>query len=790
MKQLTCEMCGSHDLLKHDGVFVCQTCGTKYSVEEAKKMMVVGTVEVKGTVKVDNSDSLINYLEMAELAYDSKNNTEAELYATKVIESDPKNYMAWLIKGQAAGWQSTLANIRFPESVSAFVKALSYAPADTREDVQKIIEKEIHGLLSSLVSLRAERFVKWPDAEETEGFQTDLTTIIKTIKSLHKGNVFVPVQETLTDLAKIINDAVIEAFNRTIYPEYKSREYPYPTGTDFTRYIDRIDNSIAVLNKAVALYAEGNEATIQIYQNMIDLENKAIEGCAYDWEYCSYLDNPAYVQQYRDNGFIVDVSKGRVYCVSKQLTDAAKATRKVHISTYEAKINAIKEGIEQKKIEEFWSRNVEYKAVLEEERSKVQEELATLKKSKKGHTRCESLEEYKEEIEEILYAVRKPNGQLTKKEKDFIKNRDKFWQKLSSVSEYDAYLDQYPILKKAQDQISKREELLKKEREIQTMKKDLAKRKRCKFFLAVLIILTVTSIILPGILQDAIGIFLLVDIVLVLAMMAVGFSMPLEISVEEILLEERKYFSELVEYNKTIDEMNAVPKFTGKIDSSKKVIIPEKIAATSDFTPPSSLKNAGVEPEEKIGTTIKFGKYNDGYGISDIEWNIIKVADGNALLLSTEVLDCKPYHSLGENVTWETCDLRKWLNNEFFHEAFSSAEQSLIKSVLVLADKNPLYANTNPGNATRDKIFLLSVKAATTLFKSDEERLCHSTYYATQKGVCVEDGGLAQWWLRNSGESQEVAAVVTCEGFVYDIGVNVEYDDVGVRPAMWIKLNK
>ena len=40
MKQLTCEMCGSTDLMKQDGVFVCQSCGTKYSVEEAKKMMV------------------------------------------------------------------------------------------------------------------------------------------------------------------------------------------------------------------------------------------------------------------------------------------------------------------------------------------------------------------------------------------------------------------------------------------------------------------------------------------------------------------------------------------------------------------------------------------------------------------------------------------------------------------------------------------------------------------------------------------------------------------------------
>ena len=147
MKQLTCEMCGSNDLLKQDGVFVCQTCGTKYSVEEAKKMMVEGTVEVKGTVKVDNSDSLINYLEMAELAYNSKNNVEAELYATKVIESDAKNYRAWLIKGQAAGWQSTLANLRFSESVTAFTKALSYAPQDKQADIQKTIEQERREIL-------------------------------------------------------------------------------------------------------------------------------------------------------------------------------------------------------------------------------------------------------------------------------------------------------------------------------------------------------------------------------------------------------------------------------------------------------------------------------------------------------------------------------------------------------------------------------------------------------------------------------------------------------------------
>lgn len=38
MKQLVCEMCESSDLIKQDGAFACQSCGIKYSVEEAKKM--------------------------------------------------------------------------------------------------------------------------------------------------------------------------------------------------------------------------------------------------------------------------------------------------------------------------------------------------------------------------------------------------------------------------------------------------------------------------------------------------------------------------------------------------------------------------------------------------------------------------------------------------------------------------------------------------------------------------------------------------------------------------------
>ena len=61
MKAIKCELCGSNEFLKQDGFFTCQSCGTKYTLEEAKKMMIEGTVQVSGIVKVDNSNQVESY---------------------------------------------------------------------------------------------------------------------------------------------------------------------------------------------------------------------------------------------------------------------------------------------------------------------------------------------------------------------------------------------------------------------------------------------------------------------------------------------------------------------------------------------------------------------------------------------------------------------------------------------------------------------------------------------------------------------------------------------------------
>lgn len=95
MKRLTCEMCGSTDLIKQDGVFVCQTCGCKYSIEEAKKMMVEGTVDVSGsTVKVDNKRKIENLRTLADRAKAEGDTETAAKYFEELLKEDPNNWEA------------------------------------------------------------------------------------------------------------------------------------------------------------------------------------------------------------------------------------------------------------------------------------------------------------------------------------------------------------------------------------------------------------------------------------------------------------------------------------------------------------------------------------------------------------------------------------------------------------------------------------------------------------------------------------------------------------------------
>lgn len=192
------------------------------------------------------------------------------------------------------------------------------------------------------------------------------------------------------------------------------------------------------------------------------------------------------------------------------------------------------------------------------------------------------------------------------------------------------------------------------------------------------------------------------------------------------------------------------------------------------------------------GDTVFFGAYeqdnNTSNGKEDVEWLVLEVKDGKALVVSKYALDCKQYNTSNTNVTWETCTLRKWLNTDFINSAFSSDEKAKIPTVTVSADKNPGYS-ANPGNATQDQVFLLSITEANKYFNSTGARQCEPTDYAVANGTWESDSGnFCWWWLRSCGYGQGSAARVSGSGIVSSAGYDVDYNNGAVRPAMWISL--
>ena len=203
----------------------------------------------------------------------------------------------------------------------------------------------------------------------------------------------------------------------------------------------------------------------------------------------------------------------------------------------------------------------------------------------------------------------------------------------------------------------------------------------------------------------------------------------------------------------------------------------------------SSSQEKDKNPEYKVGETIEFGNYpQDKDGTEKpIEWIVMKKEGNQVLLLSKYVLDAKPYNKEWEDVTWETSDIRQWLNNEFYTTAFNKAEKAKIQTSLIKNKDNSEHG-TSGGNDTEDKVFLLSKKEAKTLFSNNGERIATATEYAEKSGVYVDEEKAAWWWLRSPGYNSRNAAEVRRYGWVSRNGDSVDNKNDGVRPALHLNL--
>ncbi|MGB7595446.1 MAG: DUF6273 domain-containing protein [Erysipelotrichaceae bacterium] len=217
----------------------------------------------------------------------------------------------------------------------------------------------------------------------------------------------------------------------------------------------------------------------------------------------------------------------------------------------------------------------------------------------------------------------------------------------------------------------------------------------------------------------------------------------------------------------------------------------------------------------KVGDIIPFGTYpqtESGTDRTPIQWRVLRHTDEELFVLSEYILACrqfhgdaKPYQTEDADIAWQNCDLRKWLNEHFYHTAFDPIEQAFIKT-------NRCFDNGEGSPDTDDKVFLLSdteVKELTQKKPEDESsvrRCTIGTEFARQKTIegnhlyvydkktredyLIDQGleiGCSWWWLRSQVAVSERAFFVGTGSSIRNYG-RVNLKCYGVRPAIKIVL--
>lgn len=204
------------------------------------------------------------------------------------------------------------------------------------------------------------------------------------------------------------------------------------------------------------------------------------------------------------------------------------------------------------------------------------------------------------------------------------------------------------------------------------------------------------------------------------------------------------------------------------------------------------IQASAIDDGYDVGDVVTLGAYeqDDDYsnGSEDIEWIIINKTGGKILLLSKYVLDTVPYDTSGEATTWEKSEMREWLNNEFYNEAFKNTNtENIVETKL----KTPKAAGgTSGGKDTTDKIFLLSVDEVKKYLPDEDSRTALPTDYAIGRSIADEYKYDTVWWrLRTPGKNGKTTAGIHAEGGINFNGRDNDREDLGVRPALWFDLD-
>lgn len=177
--------------------------------------------------------------------------------------------------------------------------------------------------------------------------------------------------------------------------------------------------------------------------------------------------------------------------------------------------------------------------------------------------------------------------------------------------------------------------------------------------------------------------------------------------------------------------------------------------------------------------TIYFGRFyiNETLEKEKIEWLVLDEDEEALFIVSKKALVSRPFDLSGNG--WEKSDIRKWLNSEFYYEAFKPEERHYIQRSDV--ETEDVYGMRC--GWTQDELFLLSFEEVEKHFPDQSSRIQEKSAWA-QYTLGEGEKDTNAWWLRDKGAYDSAGLMVLEDGKYESLGgtQNIE----GIRPAMRI----
>jgi len=133
--------------------------------------------------------TLATLMGMAKSAELAGNNEEALTYYNRALEAEPRNPDAWIGKGKAAAWQSTLRNIRINEMLIAFGHAMANTEPAEKDTITQLVVNEANSFVVTIYGMARNHMLEYVTLQNSwSDYLNQMSTILTALETIHSWN--------------------------------------------------------------------------------------------------------------------------------------------------------------------------------------------------------------------------------------------------------------------------------------------------------------------------------------------------------------------------------------------------------------------------------------------------------------------------------------------------------------------------------------------------------------------------------------------------------------------------